>query len=235
MSTLDRFYVSHNIQLENLSVGSVVLVDYSTSLSDHFPIICSVSTNQKPRSSSQLPYKLNTSHLKNPDCVAALIGIWNSLPKPKEGDSWINWWCSTLNQCVSFLQSFGRRMAWRRKRREKSLHGKLENARKMLNSNPYNENIQNSIAVIEAQLRKLDTYKGQGAKIRHIFIGLRKEIKALNSSFNILIISIKRRKLVQYLMSLEHILTLLKLLQHSNGFMKIYSRKIEIGRMCNKP
>ena len=36
----------------------------------------------------------------------------------------------------------------------------------MLNSNPYNENIQNSIVVIEAQLRKLDIYKGQGAKIR---------------------------------------------------------------------
>lgn len=87
MSRLDNFFVSHNLQLENLSAGSMVLADYSTTLSDHFPIICSLSTTQKPRSSSQLPYKLNTYHLKNVDYVATLTGMWNSLPKPKEGDS----------------------------------------------------------------------------------------------------------------------------------------------------
>lgn len=57
-------------------------------------------------------------------------------------------------------------MAWQRKRKERSLQGKLVHARKLLSADPNNINLQSVIATIENQLRKMDNYKGQGAKIR---------------------------------------------------------------------
>ena len=65
-----------------------------------------------------------------------------------------------------FLRCFGKKIAWQHKRKEQSLQGKVACARKLLNNQPSNIHIQSFIAVAEAELRKIENYKGQGAKIR---------------------------------------------------------------------
>ena len=57
-------------------------------------------------------------------------------------------------------------MAWQRKHKEKSLKGKLEHDRKLLNGKPSDINLQNFIAALEAQIHKMDNYRGQGAKLK---------------------------------------------------------------------
>lgn len=173
-----------------------MLVDYSTTLSDHFPIICSISSLESTDTeSSHLPFKLNISHLKNKVCVSALVGIWNSIPKPHEGESWVSWWISAIEQCVEFLHSFGRRIAWKHKRCEKSLQGQLKLARTKLNLHPHDELLQKHIAVIEAQLRKLDHYRGQGAKIRAKIQWIKEGNKGSKYFFNYLNYKHKNEKI----------------------------------------
>lgn len=138
LSRLDRFYISPNLHLNQDPNGILVKMDYSTVLSDHFPIICSILGTEHNCNQYQLPYKLNVSHLKNPAYLTALVGICNSFPKPKDGESYRDWWHHAISQCAEFLRAFGRRMSWQRKRIEKSLQGKLEHTRKLLNSNPSN-------------------------------------------------------------------------------------------------
>jgi hypothetical protein len=123
LSRLDRFYLSHKIKLDKLHPDYWVHVDYSTNLSNHFPGFCLLSFSQTIDFSSQIPFKLNISHLKNDECVSALVGIQNLIPKPLEGESCISWWSTTISQCVEFLWSFGRRMSWKHKCGDKSLQG----------------------------------------------------------------------------------------------------------------
>lgn len=87
-------------------------VDYSTTLSDHFPIICVIGRENTKKVDSQLPYKLNSSHRKTPSRVCALVGIWNSIPKLEEEDSYREWWQAAITQCADFLCSFGERLVW---------------------------------------------------------------------------------------------------------------------------
>ena len=91
LSKLDRFYISPSLHIAQDVAGLSVRVDYTRTLSDHFPIICSVSCTPMDSEISKLPYKLNISHLKNPSCVAALIGLWKSIPKANEGVSQRDW------------------------------------------------------------------------------------------------------------------------------------------------
>ena len=51
-------------------------------------------------------------------------------------------------------------MAWQRKRKERSLQGKIVNARKLLNDDPSNIHIQTYIVATKAKLHQIDTYKG---------------------------------------------------------------------------
>lgn len=54
--------------------------------------------------------------------------------------------------------------------------------RNLLKSNPSDIAIQAFIVVIETQLRKLEMYRGQEAKIKPDYIGSRKGINAPNIS-----------------------------------------------------
>lgn len=62
---------------------------------------------------SELLYKLNVSHLKNSSYVGALVGLWNSFPKPNEGESYRLWWHKAISKCFEFLRAFGKIIAWK--------------------------------------------------------------------------------------------------------------------------
>ena len=86
-------------------------------------------------------------------------------------------------------------MAWQRKRKERSLQGKLVHARKLLNADPNNINLQSVIAATENELRKMDNYKGQGAKIRSWLHWIKEGNKGTRYFFNYLNYKHKKEKI----------------------------------------
>ncbi|XP_057873595.1 uncharacterized protein LOC131079610 [Cryptomeria japonica] len=165
MSRLDHFYISPNCPILPSQAGHIVSLDLSAVLSDHLPIFTTLSLSSPTSLSNDLPFKLNVSHLKNQDCINGLLATWNAEPKPQQ-DRWICWWEQTITNCVSFLHDYGRRIAAKHQRLEKSLQGQLERDRTILATNPHNISVQQSVANAENALRKMAAYKGKGAQLR---------------------------------------------------------------------
>lgn len=97
---------------------------------------------------------------------SSVCRIWNLILRPREKVGWISWWNDGILRTTSIVKTLGVKLSQLCERSNCTLRELFEHDSLHLESNSMNIPLQQKVATVWHELRKIEFYEAKGAQIR---------------------------------------------------------------------